>query len=312
MVDFPKSDSHPHQATGTPDLASQVTSVRGFLGCLILIVAAFSVHLFDWARFALKSDLYSHVVLIPFISVVMIWLERRNLPEPSKPFRPAAFVGLSAGLLILLYRWSTKPESGDALAFSSLALVFFVLGTCAFFIGRRTLRAIAFPLGFLVFMAPFPSALTHWIETALQAGSADAAHLLFQLRGATVFRHELFFELPGIKLLVAPECSGIHSTLALFITSLLAGHFFLKSPWKRALLAGVVVPIAIFRNGLRIFTIGQLCVHIGPEMIDSFIHTHGGPIFFLISLVPFFLVLFLIIKSERISQKKPASTPQTP
>jgi exosortase C (VPDSG-CTERM-specific) len=309
MPDLPESKNPTNQLDTFPGLAAQLTSVRGFVVSLVLILALFSPHLLNWARFAFASDLYSHIVLVPFISAVMIWLQRRDLPSPSKPLFALAFAGFSAGLAILVCSWAIKPLGVDAIAFTSLALVFFVVGICLFFVGRNTIGAIAFPLAFLLFMAPFPSALTHWMESALQSGSADAAHLFFQLRGATVFRHELFFELPGIRLLVAPECSGIHSTLALFITSLLAGHFFLKSPWKRALLTSVVIPIAIFRNGLRIFTIGQLCVHIGPEMIDSFIHKHGGPIFFMISLVPFFLVLFLMIKLERISQKTPTSTP---
>jgi exosortase/archaeosortase family protein len=99
---------------------------------------------------------------------------------------------------------------------------------------------------------------------------------------------------------VAPQCSGIHSSLALFILSLLAGHLFLRSRWKRATLALAVIPLALLRNGFRVFTIGQLCVHIGPEMIDSYIHRHGGPFFFILSLVPFCILLFFLMKSDRL------------
>ena len=65
----------------------------------------------------------------------------------------------------------------------------------------------------------------------------------------------------------------------LFITSLVAGYFFLRSPGKRTALTLAVVPLALLRNGFRIFTIGQLCIHIGPEMINSPIHRRGGPCF---------------------------------
>jgi len=49
-------------------------------------------------------------------------------------------------------------------------------------------------------------------------------------------------------------------------------------------------------------------VHVSPDMIDSFIHHHGGPIFFTLSLIPFFLLLFLLVRSERksVSQSTPA------
>jgi hypothetical protein len=39
-------------------------------------------------------------------------------------------------------------------------------------------------------------------------------------------------------------------------------------------------------------------VHIGPQMINSYIHRHGGPIFFILSLVPFLLLLLLLSKSD--------------
>jgi hypothetical protein len=59
-----------------------------------------------------------------------------------------------------------------------------------------------------------------------------------------------------------------------------------------------VIPLAILRNGLRIFIIGQLCVRVSPGMIDSYVHRHGGPIFFAMSLIPFFLLLVILRKSE--------------
>jgi exosortase/archaeosortase family protein len=79
----------------------------------------------------------------------------------------------------------------------------------------------------------------------------------------------------------------------------LAGYFFLRSPISRVVLAVAVVPIALLRNGFRIFTIGELCVHISPDMIHSYIHTHGGPLFFALSLVPFFALLVGLIRLER-------------
>jgi len=85
----------------------------------------------------------------------------------------------------------------------------------------------------------------------------------------------------------------------LFITSVLAGYLFLRSPWKRAVLTLAVIPLAILRNGLRIATLALLCVQIGPHMIDSIIHRKGGPFFFALSLIPFFLLLFWLRSSER-------------
>ena len=98
---------------------------------------------------------------------------------------------------------------------------------------------------------------------------------------------------------VARECSGIRSTIVLFITSVLASNLFLQSTSRRIALVALVIPLAIARNGFRILVIGLLCVHIGPHMIDSFIHHRGGPIFFVLSLIPLSFVLFLLRRHDK-------------
>ena len=103
----------------------------------------------------------------------------------------------------------------------------------------------------------------------------------------------LAFQLPNVTIEVAPECSGIRSSLVLFITSLVAGHLLLERPWQRALLTLLVIPLGILRNAVRIVTIGWLCTHHGPEMIHSAIHHRGGPFFFAISLVPLLAMLVI-------------------
>ena len=290
-----------NQAASGPD------NLRRFYFATGGLLVAFSLPLYQLVRFALGSTLFSHVWLIPLISIFLVWTKRHTLPPPSAPVRIWALLPLAAAVLLLLLRFSQEMPLEDRLTCTTLAFVLMFIGLCLTFLGVKTVRSITFPLGFLIFMVPFPTALTEWIEVMLQAHSAAAAAMFFNLSGATYFRHELYFELPGIKLLIARECSGIHSTLGLFITSLLAGHFFLSSPWKRLVLALVVYPIAILRNGLRVFVIGELCVRYGAQMIDSYIHRQGGPIFFTISLIPFFLILWLLAR-DRIRRNQP-STP---
>jgi exosortase/archaeosortase family protein len=98
---------------------------------------------------------------------------------------------------------------------------------------------------------------------------------------------------------VAEECSGIRSTLALFITTALAGALFLKSNWRRLLLLIVVVPIAIVKNGLRIATLSTLAIYVNPAFLTGNLHHHGGVLFFLIALVPMALLLIFLERQER-------------
>jgi exosortase C (VPDSG-CTERM-specific) len=278
--------------------------MRRFVLATAALALCFSLPLYRLVRFAIQSELYSHIVLIPFISAYLVWLRRRSLPPFSGPDRRAAVVPLTIGAALLAGYWiaalsGTELAREDSLALTTLSFLMFFGAVCSLFLGKPTLRALAFPLGFLVFMVPIPVFLASGIETFLQYGSAAVAFGLFKLSGTPVFYRGLSFQLPGFSMQVAPQCSGIHSSLALFITSLLAGYFFLRTRWKRATLALAVVPLAMLRNGLRVFVIGELCVDIGPEMSNSYIHRHGGPLFFILSLVPFFLLLYFLMRSDR-------------
>jgi exosortase/archaeosortase family protein len=75
-------------------------------------------------------------------------------------------------------------------------------------------------------------------------------------------------------------------------------HLFLQTPVRRWLFVLFIIPLALLRNGFRVFTLGEIGVHFYPTILDTWFHHHGGPIFFLLSLVPLFLLLIYLIKSE--------------
>lgn len=269
----------------------------------VVLIACFAKPLCALLNFALHSDLFSHILLIPFISGYLVWIDKRALPAASKPSRVWALVPALAGAAVLSLCWfgsalGLPVVKHDNLSWTALSFVLFFGAACCFTLGPRTLRAILFPLSFLLFAVPFPGFVLEAIEGGLQRASAIGADLFFSMAGMAFVRDDLFFQLPGIRLQVAPECSGIHSSLVLFLTSLVAGKLFLKRFRNRALLALAVIPLGILRNAFRILTIGELCVHVGPEMIDSPIHRRGGPIFFAISLIPLLLLIWYGRRSE--------------
>jgi exosortase C (VPDSG-CTERM-specific) len=160
------------------------------------------------------------------------------------------------------------------------------------------MRAAAFPLAYLIFMVPMPGAMAEALETASKYASAEVANVLFHVTGTPFVRGGLIFQLPNITIEVAQECSGIRSSWVLLMTSILAANLFLKTPWRRVVLVAFVIPLGILRNGFRIVVIGLLCVNLGPQMIHSVIHRRGGPVFFVLSLVPFLLLLWWLRRGE--------------
>ena len=276
---------------------------RGFFLAVAMLVLCFGFPLGKLLWFALHDELYSYIPLIPIISIYLVWTRRQSLPARSGASAKTASVFFACGLATLgcwlAVHFNSKSPVEDSLALTTLAFLFFFTGAAFLFLGGKILRVIAFPVALLIFMVPMPAFLRGAVETFLQHGSAAAANGLFAISGLSYFREGLVFHLPGINIQVAPECSGIHSTVVLLITSLVAAFLFLRSTWRRTILFLAVIPLALLRNGFRIFVIGQLCARIGPDMINSPIHRHGGPLFFVLSLIPFFLLLIFLIKSER-------------
>ena len=271
-----------------------------FCGCLVLV---FLRPLAALVVLATGSELNSHILLIPFISGYLICLQRSHLPQlyDSAPRWTLSFLLL--GLLSAASTWSLNPTKGtlsqnDYLALMTFSFLCLLAAGGFFFLGQKWMAAAAFPIVFLIFMIPMPDAMADYLEMASQLASTEAASLFFGISGTPVLREGTVFQLPGIVIRVAQECSGIRSSWILFVTSILASHLFLKSPWRRALLVAFVIPLGILRNGFRIVVIGLLCVHVGPEMIHSVIHRHGGPFFFALSLIPLFFVLWWLRRTD--------------
>jgi exosortase C (VPDSG-CTERM-specific) len=268
-----------------------------------VLILCFGKPLFGLVRLTLDDGLYSYILLIPFISLYLAWLRKDELLHDSKPERKLALLpfaaGLSSslGLLVLHSRWRLAPV--DWLAWNLFAFFLLLISACCLCLSRQNLRTLAFPLAFLIFLVPFPVIIRDAIESFLQHRSADAAELLFGLVGTPLLRQGVTLQLPGFSLEVAPECSGIRSTLVLFISSLVAGQLFLRSPLKRAVFTLAVIPLGILRNAFRIVVIGELCVHVDPGFINSPIHHRGGPVFFAISMVPFLLLLYCLRKTDK-------------
>jgi exosortase C (VPDSG-CTERM-specific) len=278
--------------------------LKAFAIFAAVLTLAFASPLYQLLRYSLDTHLHSHAVLIPLISAYLVWLRRAEALPPAVGSPALAVMLFVGGLLALRDVWFgpasiTGLPPNDRLALTTAGYVCFLWAGALAILGWSFVRKWWFPLAFLVFLLPLPTGVENAIEYFFQHTSAEAAAWMLSLSGTTMFRDGLLFKLPGIELEVAEECSGIRSSLVLFITSLVAGQMFLQSPWRRAALAVFVIPLAIVRNGFRIFTIGILCVQMGPHMIDSAIHKRGGPLFFALSLVPFFLVLFWLWRADR-------------
>jgi exosortase C (VPDSG-CTERM-specific) len=281
----------------------QKLSVVGGACFAVVLAAVFGHSLLTLINYAAGSQLYSYILLVPFVSAYLLYLRRHQLPKNYAIDLPLAIVSLAGGLGVLAFMYwlefaGRTLDINDRLVLLTLSFLCCLAAGGFFFLGRDWMRAAAFPLAYLIFMVPMPDAMADALETASKYASAEVANLLFHLSGTPFLRAGNIFELPNITIEVAQECSGIRSSWVLFMTSILAANLFLKTSWRRTVLVAFIIPLAILRNGFRIVVIGLLCVNLGPQMIHSLIHRRGGPVFFVLSLIPFLLLLWWLRKGE--------------
>jgi exosortase len=124
--------------------------------------------------------------------------------------------------------------------------------------------------------------------------------VLFRTIGMPSFRHGFRFLLPGVEIEVANECSGIRSTTALVVVSVLTSYALLRSLSGRILFAVAAIPIGIFKNAVRIVTLSYLGVYVDRAYLDGKLHhQYGGLIFSSLSLLLVVPLLMLLRKAER-------------
>lgn len=290
---------------GLPNGARRMGRLWLTLGLIVLV---FWKPLWDLARLAWKDEFHSHILLVPVIAGYLMMQRKGELPKTWRSSKAWAVGASLAGLLAWgvyagLKQQGTVMARADALCLQMLGVMGFVYAAGFYWAGREVIHKLLFPSLFLLFMVPVPAFAEHAASVFLQHASAEASYWLIELSRTPVMRDGLLFKLPGIEIVVAEECSGIRSSFVLLITSMIAGSLYLRTAWARVTLVAIVLPLAIVRNAIRIFTIAMLTSHVDPTLIDSPIHHRGGPIFFVLSLIPFFAILWWLRNRELKSEK---------
>ena len=258
------------------------------------------------------TEYYSHIVLIPLISIYLIYQKRKQILSREKYSFAFGMPLLLFGAISYVYGQTLGSHfnQNDFTSIIVFSTVIFISGAFILLYGIDSFRAALFPLVFLVFIIPIPTSLMNGIIYFLQVGSTEVTNILFTVTGVPFLRDGFVFHLPGMNVEVAKQCSGIRSGLALFITALLAGHLFLNTWWKKVILVIAVLPITILKNGVRITTLTLLGIYVDPRILQSSLHREGGIPFFIVALILMAPILFFLRKSEKKIDSPVSSTGQ--
>ena len=280
-------DPAPEQGQGSPDdspPSGGQTAIgnAGLKGHLAPIVAALLVLLLYlptlcWlVRSWLHNSYYSHGFLVPLVSLVIAWTKRESLKreEPSR----GAFLALAVGTgtYITAFAW-------DVRSLSAVSLVMVLAGLIWVFYGFKAVRAMGFPIGFLLFMIPFPYYSD--IGFRLQNVSIHSCTWLLHALGFPITTIGSEITLGDTSFSIGLPCSGLNTLVALVALAAVFAYLLNGPAYKRVILFVLSVPLALLANALRIVSIILVGYYYNVEFAAGFYHDISSPLFFLFAFV---------------------------
>jgi exosortase len=288
--------SHAVQAASLPLASQRPPSERIPLwqllilaGALVWLYAPILLHLVgQWMR----DPNYSHGFFVPAFSLYLLWQGRDRLR--SLPLQPSwsGLMILGLALLVLM-----AGVLGAELFLSRSSLLIALAGLTVLMFGWNHLRAVIFPLAFLLFMIPIPTIVFNQITFPLQLLASKVAAVTLPVLGVPVLREGNIIQLPAMALEVAEACSGIRSLMSLATLAVIYGYLLERRALIRVLLVLAAIPIAVAANSLRIVGTGLLVQYWDPTKAEGFFHAFSGWLIFVVSL----LLLFLIHRALQIA-----------
>ncbi len=279
-------------------------------------IAVFITPVSEMFSIALINDTYSHILAVPFISAYFFYTNRKIIFTPDHSFARRHLFGVILIFTGLIPLGTSKflvdnLSQNDQLSQIIFAAVMTLLGYCLVTLKNLSIKPALFPALFLLLAVPIPDLVRESTITFLIHGSTVVTEAMFRVVRVPYFREGVTFQLPGIAIEVAKECSGIRSSIGMLITALIASHMFLKRILAKSLLVISIIPFVLIKNGIRITTLTLLAVYVDKSYLtDSFLHKGGGVVFFAITLLLMFPVLIYLRRLEHKKDKgiKPGTT----
>jgi exosortase len=267
-----------------------------FVAILLGSGAFFASALRRLFHFAITNSIASHTLLAIPVSSYLVYRNRREiLSHPPTGFI-SALCSLIAFIGVLWFHEASKQTANISLQILELVTMWvcafvFCYGVYALWVARSAVL-------FLLLLIPIPNVVAERIILFLQERSADVALWLFRICRVPVFREGLVLHIPTLDLAVAEQCSGIRSSMVLLITTFILGELLLVAFWSKLLFIASVVPIVVFKNGLRIVTVSLLAIYVDRGFLHGWLHQSGGIVFYIAGL----MVLFVVVKLLRTAE----------
>jgi len=297
-------NSSSHGRNGPVNMRNYAARTTLFLALLTLGLALFGISVIDLVKH--DTDYYSHIPVLYLVFGVILFWERKKIFINTCYSPVFGSLAVIAGIAVFVFSRMNQAAFSPNNYFSALSLSMLIFTAGIFFLcfGPAAFKKAAFPIFLLVLAIPLPDFMLTRFTYILRIYSTSSTVWILEMFGIYPIRDGFFLTLPEVTLEVAEQCSGIRSSIALLIISVLYGRYYLKTLTGRVLLVGMALVALPLKNGLRISALTILSIHWDKKVLSGPMHTSGGMLFFGVALVWVMAVLFFLAGMERIALKK--------
>lgn len=248
----------------------------------------------------LEREEYSHGVLIPFITLYLVWQKRGELSR--LPFR-----GEWGGAVLTLFALFIyfAGELSSLYVIVQYGFLLLIYGLVLSFMGLRAFAVVVIPLLVLSFMIPLPSFLYNNLSAKLQLLSSEIGVAVIRAFGISVFLEGNVIDLGSYKLQVVEACNGLRYLFPLMTLGFVVAYLYRAAFWKRAIIFLSTIPITVLMNSFRIGVIGVMVDRWGQSMAEGFLHDFEGWVIFMACFAVLFLEMWLLMRVT--GDKRPLS-----
>jgi exosortase len=258
---------------------------------VVVLAALYAPALAEIARVWWTDTYAGHGMFVPLFSALVAWTERERLRAAAGPGHPVGIAAIAAGvgLLVLGSLWGSLLVKGI-----SIAVV--IAGLVAWSFGLRCLRAAAFPIAFLLLMAPLPRPVVAAVTLQTQLFAAAFAAAAVRLFDLPVYQTGVTIELPAVTLQVVEACNGLRFLMALLVLTAAFAHLTQRSAWRKVVLVASAIPFAILANAARVAAIALGVYFVGPQVASGTIHHMIGKAVWALTLIPLIVLGLLLAR----------------
>lgn len=236
-----------------------------------------------WSQESTEAVDYSHGLVIPFVSLWLVWRRREAWARVCRDTRPHGFGILLLATAMLMHAAGLRMQLPHL---SALAIILSLWAFVWAFIGQQAAKLALFPLAFLGFAIPI-AFLAHATFPLRMLGSIVSTWMLngIGIETTQVGTAVVSTAGQGFALDVADACSGIRSIMALMAITAVYAYLFKRHWFARWFLFGMSIPIAVAANIARIVTIAIVILFLGADVGMTVYHDYSGYLVFALCVV---------------------------